>query len=627
MSVRNMLGEVRDPVQFARFLWPNVTFYRKQREILYSVHHNDETIVPAGNMLGKDFVSGYITLWFFLTRTPCRVLTTSVDHEQLESVLWGEIRRFIQSAKYPLESTRGGPLVVNHLHLRKNLWDSNGKLVGMCPLSYVIARVAARGEGMLGHHVAETGDSIPKTMMIADEASGIDDITYERGTTWARRILAIGNPFPCSNFFYRAVKGDGDQDKGGDIPRKKFGQISRVNDTNGGQWNTNESTNSSTHSQNPNLQNTSVGSVENSHESNGSHTSRNVSAGQPNTNLSGYYRKVIKIRAEDSPNVRLGLAQIKQGKEPTGEVLIPGVLPYNDYAKRRALWDKIRQCVSLDAEFWEGAETLLFPPDWLNRAERAWLTLRGRKRKAKSIGIDTAEGGDNTSMYAIDELGVVDRQSKKTPDTECVARDAIAFWQRLGVDPSMVFFDRGGGGKWVADRLRAKGHNVQTIGFGSPPTQLPKTGKLNLSESEDERESRYTFSSKRVEMYYDLSELLDPSRQYGLGPYKSVGTGGNAKYSSGSSEQYYGFALPPDPELRRQLAPIPRLYDEEGRVWLPPKRRKTGDRGKAAKAGSVYQKSLEEIIGRSPDDADALVLAIHGLVGKHQPSFIGGELV
>ena len=41
-----------DPIAFQKLLWPQVTFYDKQREIIYSVEDNDETYVPAGNMLG-----------------------------------------------------------------------------------------------------------------------------------------------------------------------------------------------------------------------------------------------------------------------------------------------------------------------------------------------------------------------------------------------------------------------------------------------------------------------------------------------------------------------------------------------------------------------------------------------
>ncbi len=190
-----------DPVLFQEWLWPDIKLCGYQKDILYSVRDNDETVVVAGNMLGKDFTAALATLHFFLTRHPCRIMTTSVDGYQLEAVLWGEIRRFIQTAKYPLNSTAGGPLVVNHLHLRKRI---DGKV---CGISYVLGRVAAKGEGMLGHHVATTGDGIPRTLMVGDEASGIEDISYERADTWAKRKLIIGNPFPCTNFFYRAVKG------------------------------------------------------------------------------------------------------------------------------------------------------------------------------------------------------------------------------------------------------------------------------------------------------------------------------------------------------------------------------------------------------------------------------------
>jgi hypothetical protein len=91
--------------------------------------------------------------------------------------------------------------VINHLHIRKMVGNS------ICGLSYLLGRVAAKGEGMLGHHIAETGDGIPRTLVIFDECSGVEDISYERTDTWARRKLAIGNPYTCQNFFYRGIKG------------------------------------------------------------------------------------------------------------------------------------------------------------------------------------------------------------------------------------------------------------------------------------------------------------------------------------------------------------------------------------------------------------------------------------
>ncbi len=198
----SMMGEVfrREPLKLAKVLWPDVTFYSKQRDIIMSVVECPETVCVAGNMLGKDFASAFIILHFFLTRWPCRIVTTSADYAQLEAVLWGEMRRFIQTSKINLDHRMGGPLVVNHLHLKRVV---NGQ---QCGVSYCIGRVASKGEGMLGHHVAECGDDIPRTLYVADECSGIDDISFERADTWAKRKLMIGNPYDCNNFFRRMVR-------------------------------------------------------------------------------------------------------------------------------------------------------------------------------------------------------------------------------------------------------------------------------------------------------------------------------------------------------------------------------------------------------------------------------------
>ena len=47
-----MKQKIVDPIQFAKFLWSDVVFYKEQIDIIYSVVENDETFVPAGNMLG-----------------------------------------------------------------------------------------------------------------------------------------------------------------------------------------------------------------------------------------------------------------------------------------------------------------------------------------------------------------------------------------------------------------------------------------------------------------------------------------------------------------------------------------------------------------------------------------------
>lgn len=307
----------------------------------------------------------------------------------------------------------------------------------------------------------------------------------------------------------------------------------------------------------------------------------------------------------DSPNVRLAMAQVARGMKPTGEMLVPGVLPYADYVKRRALWDKIRQTIGLDAEFWEGSDVLMYPPDWLNRANELWYKTP-QQRRAKAIGVDPAEGGCSTSLSAADELGVIEVVSYQTPNTDDVPKLVKAFAQKHQVDPPNWLFDRGGGGKQHVDRLIAEGcYGVRTVAFGESVTDDPKRGKKLHAERIEERAERYVYTRRRSQMYGHLREVLDPTGGVD-------GVGGPK-----------GFALPPptvgEPyrKLREQLAPIPLQYDGEGRLDLPPKDRR-GDAG--AESTKV---TLKDLIGYSPDEADSVVLSLHGVLYKGRRNVAG----
>ena len=497
-----------DPILLLRACWPKIEMYDKQKEILCSLRDNDETVVPAGNQLGKDFVAAYAVLWFFLSRHPCRIVTTSVDAAQLEGVLWGEIRRFIQTSEQPL------PLVVNHLHLRKMV---NGKVDGT---SYVLGRVTAKDEGMLGHHVARGPNGLPTTLWIADEASSLATEAYTAASTWAHRMLIIGNCYMCQNFFRAAVKE-------GDL---KIPDSSR------------------------------------------------------------YYRKVIKIKASQSPNVRHTQAEIDAKRKPTNAILVPGVVDYETYLKRRKLWDKIRQCIGLDADFYEGSEELLFPPDWLNNSER--MAKAYHNSKPTHIGCDPGEGGDSTVWALSNRNCLCKLISKKTVDTvEIVDRTKSLIWE-YGIAHENVLFDAGGGGKQHADRLRSGGFNVKLLWFGGAATKPPKRGYKTYKYKLDDLESKYVYLNKRAEMYGLLSTAIDPSNEIPFGI--------PAEYT----------------ELRRQLACIPKIWDE-GRLRLPPKHRVNPN---------SKEITMQELLGRSPDEADALVLSTYGIFGIPAPEQIAGVL-
>ena len=563
-----------DPIELGLKMWPDDKWAQYQRRVVYSVWNNNETIVKAGNKLGKDWMGGFIAPMFFLTRHPCRIITTSAKDQHLR-VLWGEINERIRRSRVPLDCKKGGPLIINHQSIAK-LVDGE-----RCPLSYIMGMVAGSDSmaSMQGHHIALTGDGIPRTMFMCDEASSVNHEYYRMARSWFNRAYIFGNPWPCNNFFYHAFKGQpGTEDKGGDIAR------------------------------------------------------------DPSSPQEGYRRKVFTLRADDSPNVRLGLAEVRAGRKPSNKILVPGLKPYDEYAADRKQWDAIQQCVSLDGEFYEGQEVRMFPQAWLQASARLaskfGLTHPGSKKprtRALGIGVDCAMGGDDTSMCAVDDCGVLEVESAKTPDTNVIVGTVEAFVRRWNCPWDRVFFDISGGGKQHADRLRAKGHNVRTIHFGSAPADdvdLLHTQASDRKRSQDIGERRIAYKNRRAEMYGNVRELLDPSlltltpqeRSLAL---RSIMGSWNTPTGVGDDQppEFYGFAIPigsySEPfkdrsalaELHRQMGPIPLTYTEEGIIWLIPKHRKDNDDEKP---------NLTQLLGCSPDELDAMVLAVHAMLRPTQ---------
>lgn len=319
-----------------------------------------------------------------------------------------------------------------------------------------------------------------------------------------------------------------------------------------------------------------------------------------------YYRRVIHIQAVDSPNVALALEEQKRGHKPSYRTIIPGVLPYQEYVKRLQTWDEIRKTIGLYGLFYKGPETLMFPPQWLDRAEKMYdVYLEQRTtRKAESIGIDCGEGVSDTTMTAIDRYGIIEERSRKTPDPSDIADEAAEFIDRHEtVQHDRVVLDLGGGGKMAAGYLRKKGFDVTTVGFGETPTIPLKNGRVYYGDRLEAKEERHSYLNLRAQMYYELRERLDPV-------WQEAHNGGIV------------FSIPEElVELRRQMAPIPLWYGEEGKVYLPPKQLPT-DKRKGREDDSAQEKvTIKKLIGCSPDRVDALVLAVYGL------NHVGSDLV
>lgn len=304
-----------------------------------------------------------------------------------------------------------------------------------------------------------------------------------------------------------------------------------------------------------------------------------------------YWRKIIHVAATDSPNVKLGLMERARGKEPSNDIIVPGVLTFNEYEKRLATWDEIRICVSLRGEFYEGKEVKMFPPLWVNRAVTIarQLRLSGIHRRARALGCDPGEGSEDTAWAIVDELGLIELIAKPTPDTSTITSETLALMRKYNIPPEYVCFDRGGGGKQHADRLRTQGYRVRTVAFGEPMLAPIKYSQITpVKDRVGHREEMYSYVNRRAEMFGNLRNLIDPS----LAPK--------------------GFAIPGEyVELRRQLMLIPLRYDEEGRLFVLPKTRKNPE------MKSKGLPTLNEIIGHSPNEADALVVACYALT--HPP--------
>lgn len=314
-----------------------------------------------------------------------------------------------------------------------------------------------------------------------------------------------------------------------------------------------------------------------------------------------FHRKVIHIRAEDSPNVKLGLAQKASGKQPTNDVLLEGVLTYEEYLHRRSTWDPVRQCVGLDGQFYKGKEAYLFPSAWLERSKQVASRLPA-KRKGVAIGVDPAEGGDNSSWAVVDESGLVYMESIKTPDTTAVPNRTIALMNEYNVAAENVMFDRGGGGYEHVCQLRAMGYRVGEVSFGEAayiePLELEP-----LESREHDRGKRYAYKNRRAQMYWMTRQRVDPG----------VLNQSNGEYTG-------GWGIPAEyTELLRQMSLIPYGYDGEGRIVLPTKRRTSDNDSKT---------TLIDIIGHSPDECDALVLAVYAMSPRDQlvGQFVAGAL-
>jgi hypothetical protein len=195
----------------------------------------------------------------------------------------------------------------------------------------------------------------------------------------------------------------------------------------------------------------------------------------------------------------------------------------------------------------------VIPREWLVMAHRRWESREQPDVKCTTIGCDIARGGkDRASIakrYGNWFAPIACIPGSETPD----GPTAAAFILREHEDDALINIDVIGVGGSVYDSVAPMNVTAQAVNFAGGSEHLDRSGKLKMR-------------NKRAEAYWRLHEALDPEHGEEL-------------------------ALPPDEELDQELL---------------------AHRYKVTPSGILIEEkeAVKSRIGRSPDKAEAVVLAM-----------------
>lgn len=171
----------KDPIRFQvecldvkkEHVWP------KMREVAESVRDNPKTAVKAGHGVSKSYEAARIALSFLCCHYPSTVITTAPTHNQVEEILWREIRNAYASRKIPIDAEP----TKTRLEFEEK-WFA----LGFSTRPDTVTSEATRFQGFHNEHL----------LVIFDEAAGIDPRIWKAAqhllTSGHCRWLVIGNP-------------------------------------------------------------------------------------------------------------------------------------------------------------------------------------------------------------------------------------------------------------------------------------------------------------------------------------------------------------------------------------------------------------------------------------------------
>ena len=271
----------------------------------------------------------------------------------------------------------------------------------------------------------------------------------------------------------------------------------------------------------------------------------------------------IHVSAYDTPNfVALGITEedVASGKwedkwEASGHKLVCDKLVTPEWvADKYVRWGPYSTLYKTRVlgEFDDSASDMLIPLSWIEAANERWQDAE--YGADTELGADIAEyGRDNTVVAALSGYKLRPLQTYNKQKTMETAGKIIRLYNALGA--SVVKIDTIGVGTGVEGRIEEQGYNTIRVNVAENP-----------AGGEEEKKK---FINKRAQLYWNLREMLNPD--VGLNPNP--------------------LSLPPDDELTEELCAHRYKVNSKGQIQI------------------VSKDTIKQTLGRSPDKADAVMMA------------------
>jgi len=179
------------PEEFARHILgvpcfrDGEAFTGDQRDVFEAVCAHSRVAVYSAHGVGKTYSLAVIALWWLHTRIPSIIVTTAGTYQQLEKVLWAEIRNLHQQSAVQL----GSDLMPS----------APGIVIG--PKHYAEAVSVDKPTAMLGRHSKHL-------LALIDEGEGVEPEIFDAvDRLQPEKTVVIGNPIQPEGIFYDLCSG------------------------------------------------------------------------------------------------------------------------------------------------------------------------------------------------------------------------------------------------------------------------------------------------------------------------------------------------------------------------------------------------------------------------------------